>query len=392
MVGAPLQMDRIFSETVSAIYDCAVDPALWPPTLDRIREAMGVAYVGLNVVEFREPGPPRPTLVQGTEWEGVWLDRLMESLESLPGYRDMRRAPIDQPIVFRRLIPKEAFEASHFYKSWVEPQGLHDACNTPFIQRSDLTAMLTAWTAKAGRRTLSPRNLDLLVGLAPHLRRAILISDLLDRERRLQRVHAALLDRLSVAVLLVGPDGCIVYANGGAERILSEGRHLRSAAGRARPASSSHALAFAEALRRATTAQDEVMESWGCGTVLPATDGSAAVAYVLPFGQSDTRQALGEGMAAVVLVEPDKVPPPPVELVAALLGLTSAEARVALAVAEGWGTDEITDRLHISLNTLKTHLGTIFNKTGLRDRTALGSTINRLRLPLGASSGSASAL
>jgi len=376
-----LRIDCFISDTISAIYDCAVDPSLWPLALERIRDVMDLAYVGLNVVEFDEVEQPRPLLVQGTEWDPAWLGRLMGNLDSMPGFKDMRRGPVDQPMVIRRMIPKKTFEGSGFFRDWVAPQMLHDACNTPVIQRPNLTAMLTAWTAQ-GRRAISDRDLDLLVGLAPHLRRAILISDLLDRERKIGRIHAALLDHLSIPVLLIDRSGRIVYANAVAERLLSDGRHLRGTEGRVCPTNPTYVPAFAEAVRRATTARDEEMESWGCGVVLPAADGSAAAAYVLPFGHSEKRQALGEGMAAVAVVQPANSSPPPVELVAALLGLTSAEARVALAVADGKGTDEITEALGITLNTLKTHLATIFDKSGLPDRVALGAAVNRLRLPL----------
>lgn len=378
-----LRTDRFISDTISMIYDCAVDPELWTSTLDQIREGLDLAYVGLSVVEFRAAAPPRPFLIRGTKWDTVWLDQLMGSLESLPGFHQMRHGPIDQPIVFRRLIPKKAFEESAFFRDWVAPQGLHDACNTPVIQRVDLTAMLTAWTAK-GSHTLSSQDLDTLTRLAPHLRRAILISELLDRERKMQRVHAALLDQLTVALLLVDADGSIVYANSPAERALHKGHHLRSVARRVRPANAACMPAFMKALHCATMARDEMMDSWGCGIVLPAADGSAAAAYFLPFGQSEKRQALGEGIAAVALVGSDAAPPPPVELMAALFGLTSTEARVALAVAEGHDTMTIIKGLGIKPNTLKTHLAAIFSKTGASDRAALGANINRLRLPLNA--------
>lgn len=84
----------------------------------------------------------------------------------------------------------------------------------------------------------------------------------------------------------------------------------------------------------------------------------------------------------VIVVAPGTVAPPPVELVAAWLGLSAAEARVALSVAEGRGTAESAQALGITANTLRKHLANIFDKTGLRDRAALAATVGRLRLPL----------
>ncbi len=51
------------------------------------------------------------------------------------------------------------------------------------------------------------------------------------------------------------------------------------------------------------------------------------------------------------------------------LGLTEQEVRVLRLVAQGLSNQDIADRLHISLNTVKTHLKHIFSKLDVSDRT-----------------------
>ncbi len=51
------------------------------------------------------------------------------------------------------------------------------------------------------------------------------------------------------------------------------------------------------------------------------------------------------------------------------LGLTEQEVRVLRLVAQGLSNQEIAERLHISLNTVKTHLKHIFSKLEVSDRT-----------------------
>ncbi|WP_347979252.1 response regulator transcription factor [Microbacterium sp. ProA8] len=51
--------------------------------------------------------------------------------------------------------------------------------------------------------------------------------------------------------------------------------------------------------------------------------------------------------------------------------LTDREQSVLAAVARGLGNTEIGDELHISLSTVKTHLGSIMTKTGTRNRVEL---------------------
>jgi len=53
------------------------------------------------------------------------------------------------------------------------------------------------------------------------------------------------------------------------------------------------------------------------------------------------------------------------------VALTAREQEVLQLIAEGLSNDEITARLHISMATAKTHIGSLLSKTGSRDRAQL---------------------
>ena len=69
-------------------------------------------------------------------------------------------------------------------------------------------------------------------------------------------------------------------------------------------------------------------------------------------------------------------------MLTALSGLTTAEARVALAVADGGALDAIASELGVYLHTVRKHLSNAYDKTGMRSQAALGALVNRLRMPL----------
>jgi DNA-binding CsgD family transcriptional regulator len=62
---------------------------------------------------------------------------------------------------------------------------------------------------------------------------------------------------------------------------------------------------------------------------------------------------------------PEPVPPPAAD------GLTQREREVALLVADGLRSREVAERLGIASQTVKSHLKTIFDKLGVRNRVEL---------------------
>lgn len=57
--------------------------------------------------------------------------------------------------------------------------------------------------------------------------------------------------------------------------------------------------------------------------------------------------------------------PPPTE---PLESLTSREEEILIPVAKGWTNHEIADEMHISISTVKTHLASLMQKLGVRNR------------------------
>jgi DNA-binding CsgD family transcriptional regulator len=82
------------------------------------------------------------------------------------------------------------------------------------------------------------------------------------------------------------------------------------------------------------------------------------VIHVLPASHEE-----GRHRAVLVIIDPEDVPEPPVDVLRRLYGLTQTEARVAVCVLRGDGVKTIAEELAVSAATVKTHLQNVFSKT-----------------------------
>lgn len=89
------------------------------------------------------------------------------------------------------------------------------------------------------------------------------------------------------------------------------------------------------------------------------------VAHVLPIRRS--ARDLFVRCAGMLVLTPVTLPrAPPVELVQSLFDLTPAEARVARRLAAGETASDIASAGSVSLNTVRSQMRGVFDKTGRR--------------------------
>jgi DNA-binding CsgD family transcriptional regulator len=86
----------------------------------------------------------------------------------------------------------------------------------------------------------------------------------------------------------------------------------------------------------------------------------------------------------VLLIDVDPPPPPSTDRLAALFGLTAAEARLWADLATGATLAEIAHQRQVSVNTLRVQLARLFNKVGVHRQADLVRRAMELREAVGA--------
>jgi DNA-binding CsgD family transcriptional regulator/PAS domain-containing protein len=314
-------------------------------------------------------------------WDPVQLKILNEDygVDGVPGLRDVIFGDIDVPQSTLNTMSEAAFIATPFYQNWVAPQGLRDGCVVKFVHTRDRVGAMAAIT-RADRDIISADERHFLALLAPHVRRAALIGDLLDHHRVETQMFRSSLDGLRTPVLLVDADGDIVYENGAASDLLTSGpiRRIGKAIGTANVMVDA---GLAAAIAKATTNHTEI-GNHGIGLPVSGPGDPPAVAYVLPLAASGLRAAFNPAVAAIFVSTTITGLPSPQEALATIYDLTPAEARVLVQVGSGQSTAAVAVQFNLSENTIKTHLARVFGKTGTSRQPELVNIVAHLASPL----------
>lgn len=358
MIGARLGIEPLINE----IYEAALVPENWQGVLDQLAEmadAEGTLLfaAGPGVPRWRSSQSIRATII---EWiQSKWF---------LDNPRGQRLVPINEPRFLTDLdgLTMEEIEASDFYTELLRPRGLGWCVGTSIRAPSGDTLVFSI--EKAHSKGPVPRAVaERLDELRPHLARSAILSGRLGLERAKTAVTTLQMIGLPAAALTGA--GRIISANAG---FLTSPPGIRIGAG--------DLLRFESEM-----VQSLLMEAisnvsnrhMAAGKSIPVSGSESTppfVAHVVPLRGAGLD--LFNGALSVMFLTPivpnSSVPP---ELLQALFDLTPAESRIASQVTEGRSIERIALSTALSLNTVRTHLKSVFLKTGVQRQAELVSLL-----------------
>jgi DNA-binding CsgD family transcriptional regulator len=200
-----------------------------------------------------------------------------------------------------------------------------------------------------------------------------MIGDLLEARALEHDMLSATLEMLTVGVVLTDGTGRSVHANGAASRYLEEGAALYRDQGLIMARDPVAARELAQAI--ATAASGTTLDIPRAGLVVPlrASRGHDLAAWVLPLDKG-MRGDLGADFAAQVAIflrEIGDTSPLPGELFVRRYAITPAECRILMLIVQGMTPQEAAEATGISVNTAKTHIARLFEKTGTQRQAEL---------------------
>ena len=368
------------SDLIGAIYDCALDPNRWQGTIARITQAVDASLGFIVLHDFANNLGSRFFDYGFSE---AALRSYFETYAAVnPIAPVAERREVGTVDTLATMFDDDRWEMSAFNREWLRPQGLQDVLGMLVLRTERRGAWLGALRAEV-RGAYGEAQVELFRLLSPHVCRAMRISDALDLRSVASDRLAETLDALSTPVFLLAASARVVHRNEAAERMIEAGRTLRVVRSRL---SAVHAAAqgrLAAAIARAVAGEHEPTAAHG----VPLGNGQLgerAIATLLPLGRPrDDRVFRPWAAAAAIFVQdPDAAAPVPPDAFAELYGLTPAELRFLQAMAGAASVAQASAALGISEATGRSHLQSIFAKTGASRQADLVRLIMTSTMPM----------
>jgi len=380
-------------ETLISIYDAAIDPARWQDALDNTTTMVGSSSASLLMVTTRagervgsvpfslsvlsgQLASLDPALIayyvthhamlESDSWQRLKelpAGSLLTDNEFYPDMQAVRSRPdyvylVNQLGLFRRMVAR-----LNDNRSWYDAIGFqwrHDVMEIP------------SQSIKQARFLL------------PHLSQAFTLAR---RNHQLhQRYQAVIgaLDQVQIGVCIADEDAGLVISNKEAHRILEMNDGIRIGANGRLIVSdlSTDARLMATIKQIALTAAGKAYQA---GATLMIERPSGEHPFLLDV--TPIRDCLGElennvAGAMLTIIDPGNHQPFQTRRVAVAYGLSDAEVEVCRYVVEGRSNQSIADERNVSLDTVKTQVKSIMNKTGTRGRADLIRLVVRTAPPI----------
>ena len=371
----------VLSDLIGTIYDTALDRALWSDVLRRSAE-----FVGGSASSLYSKNTARKT---GNKFL-CWSPRF--DAASLPSYFEeyVRIDPsttcqflfdVGQIYSIGDCIPYAEFMETRVYKEWARPLGLADQLAAT-LDKSAMSFSLFAVfrDEEQGRADDEMRRRMRLI--IPHIRRAVLIGNVLDLNTTERTAFADTLDGLADGVFLVDQNARIVFANRSGQIMLEEENILRQKDCVLKAVNSRIGTTLPEIIALARDGDAAVGVN---GIALPLSSPPEPwLAHILPLTSGIRRDAGIEysAVAAVFVHKASIQMPSAMETMSKLYKLTPSELRVLAAVSEVGGVPAVAEVVGIAEATVKTHLQHLFAKTGTNRQTDLVKLVAAHASPL----------
>ncbi|MFN3946448.1 MAG: helix-turn-helix transcriptional regulator [Allosphingosinicella sp.] len=265
------------------------------------------------------------------------------------------------------LVPGRAYERSRIYNEWIRPMGddtFH--CLGAVVAQDDMVAELGFHRGR-GQPAFAAEEVAFLNGELDHFRRLMKVRHKLSASRRAQEQLEGTSDAIGYGIFTLDARGTLLHHNRAAEIILERGDGLLLRGGRL----VARTPREREPLNRAIE-QAAAEPLFSTALRVGRGDGDHYEVSVL------TSEAGGRRQIVIVTADPDAADPSIAARLRALFKLSSAEAEIAVALANGASIAEMALARRTSIGTIRSQVKSVSAKLGCGRQSEIVALVARL--------------
>lgn len=355
--------------TLEVLHQAGLDGSHWPDALEAVAALAGADGASIHILD-RATGRSSGLLI-GTHQDArrTWA----AYYAGLPRLGPGLTSPVDAVLLDREVAARPARTGKGYLQDFALGRNFYDGMTSMIgrVTREDGSVYGSVVFSRRARRGAYGRDdADRIARVTPHLRRALEVGQRLATAQGASHSVGPLLERLPQGALLLDQDARVLLANEIARRLLSAQNGLAASSGILRADTPAETAALGRLVASVLHRSDEKVPP---ELILRRRSGDAPLSILaVPLPRNDRWFVLSNDPAVLVLVtDPEQRRRVSAARLRDLYGLTSAEARIAAAVAQGDGLPVVARANGISPTTARTHLKHIFEKTGARRQAQL---------------------
>lgn len=363
-----MQLEKKALELTGMIYDAALTPEKWQPFMTRLTQVMGARSALLREVDY---GRDKVGLYATVGMDPVYMQAYREHFVHVDIYAPaLLSVPVGSFFAGEEVVPWERQRNTEFYNDYMKGYGVRHVLGGPLI-RSGGQQVTFGVQREERAGSFDGDDKKLIALIFPHMARAIQIHNRIADVTTQKNWALSALNHLRVGVILLNDQGRPIFVNNAAEQLAAKtasfvignnGLILSSASDTARLR-----YLISDATKLAT---GRGSVGGGCLRVHATAKTKIVQVQVVPLLQNISELSMHGGCVAVFVSTEGGVRLSQRRIIE-MHGLTSAEARLALMLAEGASLGEASEAMSVSILTVRSQLKSIFVKTGVKRQAEL---------------------
>src|SRR5271170_74206 len=349
---------------IDAIYRGACDPAELATAIELMAQYFDVSGASLGELD---PAAPEAQFVIGARtFDQAFLADYPPYAQMDPAPRAFSALALGTVSTTDRMFSQDFLRTDVFLNEFLRPRGIDATLGGPVISAGGRFAILGLLQG-TNRKRFDSDDIARLERLTPHLTRALQIRRLFLRSELRGQVLEAVMNRNQTGMIGLSGKGAAIFVNDAA-RLIAAARDGVSLDRRGRLVAADR-----RAAKLLTELQADVARGGSGGLVrIPRPSGSPPyLILVSPLPSTAELVPIGERGILIAIHDPNRRIASAVQRIAQLLHVPLGAAKVVEAILDGIELKDYADRAGISMNTVKFHLKTAFDRTGARSQTDL---------------------